>query len=79
MGSGSAGISPSGSRGRAAVGMVALTGTSDRTHMQQDRAAIDLAITESDVAAPGTTPLIGVASAPAPTRVLGSGCDASAY
>ncbi len=34
-----------------AVGMVALTGTSDRTHMQQDLAAIDLAITESDVAA----------------------------
>jgi diketogulonate reductase-like aldo/keto reductase len=33
-----------------AVGMVALTGTSDRTHMQQDLAAIDLAITESDVA-----------------------------
>ena len=34
-----------------AVGMVALTGTSDRTHMQQDLAAIDLAVTESDVAA----------------------------
>ncbi|MGH8587965.1 MAG: aldo/keto reductase family protein [Gammaproteobacteria bacterium] len=34
-----------------AVGIVALTGTSDRTHMQQDLAAIDLAITESDVAA----------------------------
>ncbi len=34
-----------------AVGMVALTGTSDRTHMQQDLAALDLAITESDVAA----------------------------
>ena len=34
-----------------AVGMVALTGTSDRTHMQQDLAAVDLAITESDVAA----------------------------
>lgn len=34
-----------------AAGMVALTGTSDRTHMQQDLAAVDLAITESDVAA----------------------------
>ena len=34
-----------------AVGMVALTGTSDRIHMQQDLAALDLAITESDVAA----------------------------
>jgi len=34
-----------------AVGMVALTGTSDRTRMQQDLAAIDLAITESEVAA----------------------------
>ena len=34
-----------------AVGMVALTGTSDRTHMQQDLAAIDLVITDSDVAA----------------------------
>jgi diketogulonate reductase-like aldo/keto reductase len=34
-----------------AVGMVALTGTSDRTHMQEDLAALDLAITESDVAA----------------------------
>ncbi len=34
-----------------AVGMVALTGTSDRTHMQQDLAAVDLAVTESDVAA----------------------------
>ena len=33
------------------VGMVALTGTSDPTHMQQDLAAIDLPITESDVAA----------------------------
>ncbi|MGH2822093.1 MAG: aldo/keto reductase family protein, partial [Thermoleophilaceae bacterium] len=33
-----------------AVGMVALTGTSDRTHMQQDLAAVDLAVTESDVA-----------------------------
>jgi diketogulonate reductase-like aldo/keto reductase len=34
-----------------AVGMVALTGTSDRTHMQQDLAAVDLVISESDVAA----------------------------
>ena len=34
-----------------AVGMVPLTGTTDRTHMQQDLAAIDLAITESDVSA----------------------------
>lgn len=34
-----------------AIGMVALTGTSDRTHMQQDLAAVDLALTESDVAA----------------------------
>lgn len=34
-----------------AVGMVALTGTSDRTHMQEDLAAIDLALTESDVTA----------------------------
>ncbi len=33
-----------------AVGMVALTGTSDRSHMQQDLAAVDLAVTESDVA-----------------------------
>jgi hypothetical protein len=31
--------------------MVALTGTSDRTHMQQDLAAFDLALTEPDVAA----------------------------
>jgi hypothetical protein len=31
--------------------MVALTGTSDRTHMQQDLAAVDVAIIESDVAA----------------------------
>jgi diketogulonate reductase-like aldo/keto reductase len=34
-----------------AVGMVALTGTSDRTHMQQDLAALDLAVTESDMVA----------------------------
>jgi diketogulonate reductase-like aldo/keto reductase len=34
-----------------AVGMVVLTGTSDRTHMQQDLAALDLALTEPDVAA----------------------------
>jgi len=31
--------------------MVAFTGTSDRSHMQQDLAAVDLAVTESDVAA----------------------------
>jgi diketogulonate reductase-like aldo/keto reductase len=34
-----------------AAGMLPLTGTSSRTHMDQDLAALDLALTEADVAA----------------------------
>jgi diketogulonate reductase-like aldo/keto reductase len=34
-----------------AAGMLPLTGTSSRTHMDQDLAALGLALTEADVAA----------------------------